>query len=116
MSLACDPWVIRALHRGAKMHTAPRRVRSNVTGPKCGSQFRALLQRGRKNVTSGDLYADDQCKLIGTETMQFESSMLRAMSGIDFEDKDYKLSLVRVNPRSTRSPTKVTRLLVDDAM
>ena len=48
--------------------------------------------------------------------MQFESSMLRAMSGIDFEDKDYKLSLVRVNPRSTRSPTKVTRLLVDDAM
>ena len=74
------------------------------------THYRVQLQRGRKIITSGDLHADDEGRMLrqtDAATMQFTSSMQRAASGIEFEEKDYKLNLLRVNPRSTRSPTKV---------
>ena len=98
--------------RGRKKHQEV--VRFNVTVeilsieglPVKYSHFRVQLQRGRKSITSGDLHAEEG-RVRRTETLQFTSSMQRAASGIEFEDKDYKLNLLRVNPRSTSKPTKV---------
>jgi len=75
-------------------------------------QFQLMLKRGGKVITSGDLFADAEHKMssdsAGAATMHFVSSMQRAESGIDFEDKTYTIYLLRVNPDSY-SRTKVAQ-------
>lgn len=39
--------------------------------------------------------------------ISFVTSIQRALTGIDFEDKEYKLYLLRVNPQSRTHKTKV---------
>jgi hypothetical protein len=79
------------------------------------STFEIRLQKGQKRICSGELLADDERKMVrdtsGAATLHFVSSMRRAASGIDFEDKTYKLYLLGVNPRAVMHRTKVVRAL-----
>ena len=72
--------------------------------------FRVLLQRGMKRVSSADLFADAAHRIQSDKdsaaTLHFVSSMQRAESGLDFEDKTYKLLLLRVNSKSATSKLK----------
>jgi hypothetical protein len=69
-----------------------------------------MLQRGRKSITSGDLFVDVEHNMAtdneGAATMQFVSSMQRASTGFEFDEKDYRIYLLRVNERSTASKLK----------
>jgi len=48
-------------------------------------------------------------------TMQFVTSMQRAVSGIDFEEKEYKLKLQRVNSRSYHPSKTVAKTVINIA-
>ena len=82
-------------------------------------QYKVTLQRGQKLVTSGDIYADEECNMIRDDgmatTMQFVTSMQRAVSGIDFEEKEYKLKLQRVNSRSYHPSKTVAKTVINIA-
>ena len=82
-------------------------------------QYKVTLQRGQKLVTSGDIYADEECNLIRDDgmatTMQFVTSMQRAVSGIDFEVKEYKLKLQRVKSRSYHPSKTVAKTVINIA-
>jgi hypothetical protein len=75
------------------------------------STFQVVLQKGGKRISSGELLADEKHRMVpdtgGAATLLFVSSMQRATSGIDFEEKMYKLQLLRVNPRSVMHRLKV---------